>query len=970
MVDTPCEVYCDYELKGDAVPQSIFKIELRKGTYILEFKQNGNVLYSQEYIMQSNDEEDFLRIDLAEYSQRIDREQKYKIIESSDVAFMQYGENKWIENKETGQEIPIDYKVSSDLHGFDKCGLLNVNVGGKERYEWADGPGYDTFLVIDGGKWGCINKLGEIQIPIIYDSLVFFNCPDVAATVLDSKVTFINKWNEIVFENTYDECEIVEAFVNKLCIVSKDGKKGIINEKGLVVLPLQYVDIVRFKSVFAIEKDGKWGLINTQCVAITPVMYDSLHYDYSNYEGTESFFVVEIGSKMGVINNYGKTIVPINYEEVTHKWNSVYFVKSKGLYGFYNEGELKTDIIYDSISRMNHGEKILVSLYNMMGVLDECGNVFIPTEYDNIECDGYGDDDIYIVEKNGEKGVFCNDKQIISTVYDTIDFDYWVLHGFILSKSNKKGFSNIDGLITIPVEYDNIQKIKRGYLLLSKDIKNGVYTEKGDCILEIKYDDIIAGESYFIVACNKKFGLYNYIGMEILPIEYDSIRGLTTTLILAYNNGWWQIYDVNNRDFLHAMFNEYSKGWGSQLIVQFGNTKNLYDYSKEDYLLYDFDDICESWTGCCYIVTENGKKGLYNDNGKILYDVIYDDIDVREEIIVAILNGDVVLYDYDGNILLDKHYQIIPEIANGIEWWGKGVHVEGRDSLFLTDPIIVKRKGKWGVINKDFRKIEEKQDIPLIKEYIPCEYDKIAYSDKEILTESNLDKDEIIRYFVKEEANGDLHFYEYQLENDIASIVNEWIEPKNKTYYLFFDTETTGTPLNYKAPSSDTRNWPRLVQLGWILMTENGEKISKGNYIIKPDGFTIPAEATKIHRITTKMALELGYDLSYVIDKFLQDFNKAKYIVGHNIDFDKKIIGAELIRLSKPDIMNSKQAFCTMKSSTDFCKIPGYYGYKYPKLQELYHKLFGRDYEDAHDAASDIEATQQCFWELRKKGLI
>ncbi len=189
-------------------------------------------------------------------------------------------------------------------------------------------------------------------------------------------------------------------------------------------------------------------------------------------------------------------------------------------------------------------------------------------------------------------------------------------------------------------------------------------------------------------------------------------------------------------------------------------------------------------------------------------------------------------------------------------------------------------------------------------------------------------------------------------------------------WYLFFDTETTGTPLDYNAPSSDIKNWPRLVQLGWILMTEDGEKVSKGNYIIKPDGFTIPAEAAKIHKITTKMALELGYNLSYVIDKFLQDFNKARYIVGHNIDFDKKIVGAELIRLSKPDIMNSKQAFCTMKSSTDFCKIPGYYGYKYPKLQELYHKLFGRDYEDAHDAASDIEATQQCFWELRRRKLI
>jgi len=225
-----------------------------------------------------------------------------------------------------------------------------------------------------------------------------------------------------------------------------------------------------------------------------------------------------------------------------------------------------------------------------------------------------------------------------------------------------------------------------------------------------------------------------------------------------------------------------------------------------------------------------------------------------------------------------------------------------------------------------------------------------------------------------------------QMRDDKGMFVDSWvvdgedkfnlIRENAKKYtrqsdlYLFFDTETTGTPFNYKAPSSDTSNWPRLVQLGWILMTEKGKKVSEKNYIVKSNGFTIPAEATKIHNITTKMALEQGRELSFVIDEFLKDFNKAKYVVGHNIDFDKKIVGAELIRLSKPDIMNSKKAFCTMKSSIDFCKIPGYYGYKYPKLQELYHKLFGRDFEEAHNAASDIEATQQCFWELRKKGLI
>ena len=86
--------------------------------------------------------------------------------------------------------------------------------------------------------------------------------------------------------------------------------------------------------------------------------------------------------------------------------------------------------------------------------------------------------------------------------------------------------------------------------------------------------------------------------------------------------------------------------------------------------------------------------------------------------------------------------------------------------------------------------------------------------------------------------------------------------------------------------------------------------------------------------------------------------------------FDKKIVGAEMIRLGMKDELEKKKSYCTMQSSIDFCKIPGKYGYKYPKLQELYKKLFGSEFENAHDAMSDIEATEKCFWELRKRKLI
>lgn len=191
-----------------------------------------------------------------------------------------------------------------------------------------------------------------------------------------------------------------------------------------------------------------------------------------------------------------------------------------------------------------------------------------------------------------------------------------------------------------------------------------------------------------------------------------------------------------------------------------------------------------------------------------------------------------------------------------------------------------------------------------------------------------------------------------------------------KELYLFFDTETTGIPESYLAPSSDTKNWPRLVQLAWVLCDEFGNRINTGNYIIKPDGFLIPLSSTAIHRITTDWAKNNGVNIDKALSNFMKDFGRSTYVVGHNIEFDKKIIGAELIRLGLDDILDTKKSICTMKSSTNYCKIKNQTGYRYPKLKELYHKLFGKEFSNAHNAMSDIDATIECFWELRKRNIL
>ncbi len=192
----------------------------------------------------------------------------------------------------------------------------------------------------------------------------------------------------------------------------------------------------------------------------------------------------------------------------------------------------------------------------------------------------------------------------------------------------------------------------------------------------------------------------------------------------------------------------------------------------------------------------------------------------------------------------------------------------------------------------------------------------------------------------------------------------------NEPFYLFFDSETTGVPKDWKAPITNFDNWPRIIQLAWLVYDCKGNQISKNEYIIKPNGFEIPLASSNIHGISTQYALEVGVSIDEVLLKFEKHCEQSKYLIAHNINFDAKVTGSEFLRILSRNPISNLEHLCTMESSTNFCKIHGNFGYKWPKLSELHIKLFGVDFEGAHNALADIEATAKCFWEMRRLKLI
>lgn len=188
--------------------------------------------------------------------------------------------------------------------------------------------------------------------------------------------------------------------------------------------------------------------------------------------------------------------------------------------------------------------------------------------------------------------------------------------------------------------------------------------------------------------------------------------------------------------------------------------------------------------------------------------------------------------------------------------------------------------------------------------------------------------------------------------------------------YLFFDTETTGLPLNWQAPLEDLNNWPRLVQLAWLLTDEKGKEINRQNLIIKPKGFEIPEAAFAVHGISTERAQREGIALNFALTQFAESIKISKILVAHNMNYDEMIMGAEFLRERFKNELFNRLKVCTMIGSIDFCKIENSRGYKWPKLIELHEKLFGFGFEGAHDALADVRACSRCFFELRKRRII
>ena len=192
--------------------------------------------------------------------------------------------------------------------------------------------------------------------------------------------------------------------------------------------------------------------------------------------------------------------------------------------------------------------------------------------------------------------------------------------------------------------------------------------------------------------------------------------------------------------------------------------------------------------------------------------------------------------------------------------------------------------------------------------------------------------------------------------------------------HIVIDIETTGIVWRCKQTDRYPRyrdlcayESARIISISWQVLSANYDVLEVAHHYVKPSGFEkMPEEAEKVHGITTEDVMTNGKPFHVAATQLYDHLKRheCSIVVGHNIPFDACIICSELCRINHTDaykIFSRLTRVCTMLEAKHYFRLN-----KYPKLTDLYERLFNEPMANAHSSDADVDATAKCYIVLQQ----
>jgi len=425
----------------------------------------------------------------------------------------------------------------------------------------------------------------------------------------------------------YDE---FSDFSEGLLKVEKNGKWGLIDKSGKEITSCIYDNISDFSKGFAgVIKNKKLGYIDRTGKEVVPCIYDNILKYGGNINFSDGLVAVSKNGKIGFVDESGKEVIPFIYDNE-----------------FYCDNEYEPNFIFfDGLMRIKKNEK--------WGFIDKQGKTIVPFVYER-DCDGMND--------------FSEGLALVSQYFK--ESGGWYKYGFV-DKSGKE---------VIPCGYENGSPFSEGLACVQKNGKCGFIDKNGkEAIPFIYYDMSAESEDVAVSTCFKngmvvlrinegedsaykmngedKFGAIDKTGKVVISFRYNDLKQTKNSNLFIYSiNEKYGIIDKNEKEIVPCIYDwitEYESGGNGFRASLNGKEGILDNKTGKEIIPFKYDAV--RYTDGFYIVSKgdnysrNSKKGLFDQTGKEILPLIFDDIsEFSDGLAKAKWNGQDGFIDKDG----------------------------------------------------------------------------------------------------------------------------------------------------------------------------------------------------------------------------------------------------------------------------------------------------------------------------------
>ena len=336
----------------------------------------------------------------------------------------------------------------------------------------------------------------------------------------------------------YDKIEALEGVQNTFKI-TKDGKVGIADNKGNVLITPSYAEITSLdkdKSQGFIVKnsDGKYGIVDTANKQVLETKYDTVEKIYRN-----DYYVVTENGKQEVVKKAGDKVLSGNYDKIEailqNPENGIIY-KQKEKYGIMNlSGDVVIKPEYEKLKEGASGS-IIAKKDSKYGIIDLQGNQKVEFKYQNLSYNEKAD--LYIAEDDQYEN-------------EILDSNYQVKQtGYLIELNTDKGYMELNQnnsykYYNFKFEEQNAENIFTSNTLFAskKDGKYGFVDKNGKTVVDYIYDDVTSQNSYGYAGIKKdgKWGAIDKDGKVVKEPTYN----LDDYLKIDFIGGWYLGKDIN-----------------------------------------------------------------------------------------------------------------------------------------------------------------------------------------------------------------------------------------------------------------------------------------------------------------------------------------------------------------------------------------------------------------------------------------